>query len=222
MKKAQAKEQTVDIKPAPLRAVENVVIKAPNLRVVEISIRGNAPLVVHRFYKKASIMEGMSRGSQDKSKRNRSARDYESEFNQARHIDVTDGWDGIHAGAFRQGMISACRLIGFKMTLAKLSVFVVADGIDADGSPLIRITGTPELHTAAVRNDNGSVDVRARPMYREWSCKLRIRYDGDQFSATDVINLVSRVGLQVGIGEGRPDSKDSAGCGWGTFDVQNS
>jgi len=25
------------------------------------------------------------------------------------------------------------------------------------------------------------------------------------------------VGLQVGIGEGRPDSRDSAGLGWGTF-----
>jgi hypothetical protein len=31
-----------------------------------------------------------------------------------------------------------------------------------------------------------------------------------------------RVGIQVGICEGRPDSKNSAGMGWGTFKLVNS
>jgi hypothetical protein len=34
-----------------------------------------------------------------------------------------------------------------------------------------------------------------------------------------VTNLMQRVGLQVGIGEGRPDSRESAGLGWGTFAI---
>jgi hypothetical protein len=34
---------------------------------------------------------------------------------------------------------------------------------------------------------------------------------------TDVTNLMQRVGQQVGIGEGRNDSKMSAGMGWGCF-----
>jgi hypothetical protein len=38
-------------------------------------------------------------------------------------------------------------------------------------------------------------------------------------SDTDVVNLISRVGLQVGIGEGRPDSKQSAGLGYGLFEI---
>jgi hypothetical protein len=29
-----------------------------------------------------------------------------------------------------------------------------------------------------------------------------------------------RVGAQVGIGEGRPDSKNSTGMGWGTFEIK--
>ena len=32
-------------------------------------------------------------------------------------------------------------------------------------------------------------------------------------------NLIARVGMQVGVGEGRPDSKQSAGLGFGLFDV---
>jgi hypothetical protein len=40
-------------------------------------------------------------------------------------------------------------------------------------------------------------------------------------TADDVTNLINRVGLQVGIGEGRPDSKDSAGIGLGLFEIVN-
>jgi hypothetical protein len=117
-------------------------------------------------------------------------------------------------------MISACRLVGFKMTLAKLSCFVIKDDFDAEHTtPLVRIYGNSITHTRHVRNATGVVDIRARPLFPKWACNLRIAFDADQFTATDVINLVSRVGMQVGIGEGRPDSKSSAGCGWGTFRV---
>jgi hypothetical protein len=33
---------------------------------------------------------------------------------------------------------------------------------------------------------------------------------------------MARVGLQVGIGEGRPDSKNSAGMGWGLFTIEEA
>ena len=69
----------------------------------------------------------------------------------------------------------------------------------------------------AVRNASGVIDLRARPMWQEWAFTLRLTYDGDQFSAEDVTNLVFRAGRQVGVGEGRPDSKKSAGMGWGLF-----
>jgi hypothetical protein len=118
-------------------------------------------------------------------------------------------------------MISACRLVGFKMTLAKLSVFVVADTFDrVDGIPLIHFSGDPERTEMAVRNATGVADIRVRPMWRAWSATVHITFDEDQFSSADVMNLMVRVGQQVGIGEGRPDSRDSAGLGWGTFRVE--
>jgi len=39
------------------------------------------------------------------------------------------------------------------------------------------------------------------------------------FSGADIANLVLRAGIQVGIGEGRPFSKNSCGMGWGTFEI---
>jgi hypothetical protein len=56
-------------------------------------------------------------------------------------------------------------------------------------------------------------------MYSNWAARLTIRYDMDQFKMNDVLNLVARCGMQVGIGAGRPDSKASAGCGFGLFQV---
>jgi hypothetical protein len=71
-----------------------------------------------------------------------------------------------------------------------------------------------------VRNATGVADLRVRGMWRKWSATLRVKYDHDMFSVEDVTNLLSRVGMQVGIGEGRPDGKQSAGMGWGTFSIE--
>ena len=197
----------------------SVVISAPRFATLEILLQGTAPLVVARFSKKAELMAKMAEGGASKNKKVRNARDYDKEAEEARYRSG-EKWEGVNAAAFRAGMISACRLVGFKMTLAKLSTFVEADGYDVqDGIPLVRIYGKSETYTAHTRNATGVVDVRSRPMYREWACKLRVRYDMDQFSAQDVYNLVARVGGQVGLCEGRPDSKSSAGCGFGTFEV---
>lgn len=197
----------------------SVVISAPKFNTVEVILQGTAPLVVERFSKKVELMAKMALGSTATNKKVRTARDYDNEAEEARYR-APDGWEGMNAAAFRAGMIGACRLVGFKMTLAKLSVFVEADAFDLkDGIPLVRIFGTSETYTAHTRNATGVVDVRSRPMYRQWAVKLRVRFDADQFSAQDVYNLIARVGGQVGVGAGRPDSKASAGCGFGTFEV---
>lgn len=200
---------------------ENVSIKAPDIRTAIFNIKGTAPYVQARFSAKA--MQAMKAkheaGSVAKKGTKKLPRDFDDDYQQAMHIS-TDGWHGIPAGAFRQAMISACRLVGFKMTLAKLSVFVKADGFDkVDGVPLIRIDGKPERTEMAVRNATGVADIRVRPMWRAWKAKVSVNYDADQFTPTDVANLMLRVGTQVGVGEGRPDSRESAGLGWGTFEL---
>lgn len=204
------------------KATMTVQITAPDIRTVVFNIKGTAPYVQARFSEKARniMMEKMAAGSVAKGKRVREARDFDNDCEQAKHVS-SDGWCGIPAGAFRQAMISACRLVGFKMTLAKLSVFVEADGFDAvDGVPLVKLHGVSEKNVMAVRNATGVADIRARPMWREWGAQVRVRYDAQQFTADDVANLMLRVGAQVGIGEGRPDSRESAGLGWGTFALE--
>lgn len=108
------------------------------------------------------------------------------------------------------------------MTLAKLSVFVIQDGWDKAEPqiPLIRINGKAVKQEDMARVETGQPYVTVRAAYHDWSARIKIRWDADQFTLNDVTNLLCRVGSQVGIGEGRPDSKNSAGMGWGTFCVE--
>lgn len=202
---------------------ERISIPAPDIRTLAVAIQGTAPLMICKFSTKArdAIRAKQAEGSTARGKKVREAKDFEAVLNGARHIS-TDGWDGIPAAAFRNAMISACRLIGFKMTLAKMSVFVEGDGLDCDeGVPLVQIVSKKGFEKSEMmgRTMTGVPDIRVRPLWREWGADLRIRYDADQFTAADVVNLLARAGMQVGVGEGRPDSKQSAGIGFGTFRV---
>lgn len=209
------------IKPAASDKHETVQISAPRIHTAEFNIIGTAPYIQLRFSEKAinAMREKHEAGSQANKKKAKEARDFHQDFLQAQHLsDDKKQWNGIPASAFRNAMISACRLVGFKMTLAKLSVFILPDGFDkVDGVPLIKIDGTPESHIMHARNATGVCDLRVRAKFWPWSATVRVQYDADQFTATDAANLMTRVGAQVGIGEGRPDSKMSAGMGWGTF-----
>ena len=203
--------------------LQRILIKAVNRKVIRIKIVGTAPLVINRFGKKAIelIMAKHIKGDAEgkKEKRRLPPKDFDALFLDAQHVS-TEGWQGLPANGFRAAMVRACKVVGYHMTDAKMAFFVVADGYDRlDETPLVRITkGKPFKHIMPVRNADGSVDIRARAAFEAgWEAEPQIAFDGDQFDANSVANLVERVGQQVGICEGRPFSKDSCGMGWGTF-----
>lgn len=203
-------------------ATKEIAIEAPNVAKVVFKIIGTAPYVQHRMGVKITeqLMERQKAGSTAKKGKIREGKDFDACYMNALYRGPDETY-GIPATAFRCAMVSACRLTGFAMTRAKLSIFVDAYAFDIDDNvtPLVQITkGSPEKLVAPVRNATGVVDIRARPMWRTgWEAIVPVSYDADQFTPRDVTNLMMRVGLQVGIGEGRPDSKESCGQGWGLF-----
>lgn len=204
---------------------EVVAITPPNFQFAKLKITGTAPLVMNKMssLNRQKMMDTMLAGSRKTKGTKREPKDFNAVYEGAMHIAEGGGWHGIPASALRTAMVDSCRLVGFKMTIAKLSVFVEADGFDVDdGTPLVRLTiGTPVRKDMAVKLANGSTDILARPFFFPWAAEPTLKWDGDQFSATDVLNLLARVGGQVGIGAGRPGSKNSTGMGWGTFNVEN-
>lgn len=209
------------------KSTQQVRILPLRMAVTEFCIEGVSPLMICKFSAKAqNKMEATQQaGSAAKSKKNRAPRDFDADTESVRHVFIDaagEECDGIAAAAFRNASIDACRAAGFVMTKAKLGIFCEPDGFDAqDGTPLVRILSDApfEQSRMAVRNANGSMDIRARPMWREWKMVVRLRYDLDIFSLEDVTNLLRRVGEQVGIGEGRPFGSTGFGMGYGLFRI---
>lgn len=203
---------------------QEITITPPNFQWLKLTLKGTAPLMQARFSAKAmqAMMAKHAAGSTAKKGAKKEPRNFDEDFQQAMHVS-TDGWIGVPAAALRNACIDVCRMAGFKMTHARMSVFVEADGQDkVDGQPLIKLdAGEPERTEMATRNATGVADIRIRPMWRDWKLHVVLKFDADQFTATDVTNLVARAGQQIGIGEGRPFSKQSNGMGYGTFEIIN-
>jgi len=197
-------------------------ITPPSFGNVKFLIRGSSPLVMHKFSDRTlnALREKQALGSAGSGKKIREPKDFERIFKEAIHQAV-EGWNGIPCTAFRAGLVRACSLTDVPMTKAKLAIDVHSDGFSIDGTALVRITkGEPKPVTHAARNATGVVDIRTRPMWDPgWEACPRVRFDEDMMTYVDVGNLMQRLGIQVGLLEGRPFSKASVGMGWGTFEI---
>lgn len=208
---------------------EAVAISPPNLQTALFTIVGTTPLVQNKFSRKMreQMRQTQELGSKKaKAKKEQPPKDFEAAYQEAIHYS-SDGWIGIPCNAFRAGLVRASGMAGFVMTKAKQIIFIESDGIDADdGTPLVRITkGEPFRHEGITIVSNGAPDVRIRPMWNPgWEVDLRVTFDADVITVTDIANLIVRAGIQIGVGEGRPyvkgSSADSVGMGWGTFKLK--
>lgn len=206
---------------------QDITINAPNYSSLRTTLEGTAPYVSNNFSEEAAqqMRADQEQGASAKTGRGKKEpKDFNKGFVGSLH-QADDGWYGIPATAFRNALIRACSTVGVEMTRAKMCVFVEADGYEKGrGTPLVKITkGKPEQFVAPVRNANGSIDMRSRARFASgWECHLRVLYDADLFKAEMIANLVNRAGISVGVGAGRPFSKDSAGQGWGTFKIKDA
>lgn len=209
------------------KQVKAVEITAPKMETVAIHIKGTSPYVQNKFSQKAknAIHEKQAAGLRAKVGGKKEAKDFEQICRDATYT-TEEGKNGIPATAFRNAMISACRLIAdsIPMTRAKMAFWVEPDGFDMeDLTPLVFFTkGESEYYEASVRLATGVCDLRARPMWKPgWEMEVRITFDSEMLSSTDIANLLMRAGVQVGVGEGRNDSKKSCGMGFGSFALDN-
>lgn len=199
-----------------------VNITPPNFGLARFKLVGISPYVQAKFSAKAKLamMNKMEAGPTAKKGKSRTARDFDQDYQDSIHY-ASEGWIGVPAAALRNACIDACRMNGFKMTHAKMSLFIEPDGLDAtEGLPLVKLhAGKPDRIEMMVRNATGVCDIRVRPQWKKWEIRPMIRFDADQFTMDDVANLLGRAGLQVGIGEGRPFSRDGNGLGFGMFKI---
>lgn len=203
--------------------VEKIVITPPDMRVVFFKITGIRPYAQQRFSYEAmrAMIETQEAGSTNQKGKKRDPKDFDKLFKSSIHRDK-EGKCGIPCMAVVKSIVSACKLVGFYMTVAKISISPIPDSYDAvDGVGLFLLSSEPSRRDMGVTLPNGKMDIAPKPVWAPgWTARVGLEYDAGQFTASDLYNLMLRAGLQCGIGAGRPDSKKSAGIDYGRFSVE--
>jgi hypothetical protein len=219
--KEKIKELKVKVGVTPPKT--DIVIKPPNFQRAVAKIIGDTPYLSNAMSSeaRAKMKEGQESGTRARKMRKvRDPKDFNAQFKGSLHVS-SEGWYGITCSSVRNAMIDACRTIDMPMTRAKLFLFVEPDGFNkVDGTPLIRIHGTPVMDERIGKLASGVSDILVRARFDKWHATVKLKWDADSLSANDVVNLLARAGAHCGIGAGRPNSKMSAGIGMGTFVVE--
>lgn len=194
---------------------QEIVIAAPRVDYLYVTVRGTSPLVVHAWGKKLQAMEeDKKRRSEGKSVSKKGVkRDPMAECKDAMHW-LPGNVPAMPAVAFKRAMVGACRHIdGLDMTRARGLFFVEGD--------LLPIKGAWRMRTDPCRvpPGTGGAEARYRPEFPKWDIKLTVRFLANLISAECLLNLLQLAGITQGIGEMRP-SAPGKDFNFGQFEIK--
>ena len=198
---------------------ELITIKPIEMTTVEITLRGDTPLIMHAWSEKAKRMmldaqQGKSKGKQKELKNPiddfinsmywltpMPKESTEEAFEEA----ISNGAKfGFPVTAFKQAAISAAYRMGWvkdKMGL-RGAFFIESDYGDM---PEIK-SDPPIMREDMVKIGMGTADIRYRGEFRNWSTTFRLKYNvNGPFSLENIINIINAGGILCGIGEWRPE-----------------
>lgn len=202
-----------------------ISIPAPKFEQIVVGITGTAPYVQHRWSEKASskLKEDQATGGVEYNTRRakRAKRNYDEEAEAAAYKSK-QGWYGIPTSHILAAMNDAAKQFKYGK-IFKRTVRIPADGFDYRcGTPLVRIQGADYRVDVRPVRFQGVSSPCARPRWDQWIAQVTFIYDPDMLTVKDLMNLLMRAGLNMGLGEGRPNSRVSVGMGWGTFAILES
>lgn len=196
-----------------------ITIQPPKTVEFDVVIVGTSPLIMHAWSEKAKEM--MRSKQQGRKAGKKEPKDPRAEWNGGRLLNEA-GRDCISAMCFKNAIVDTASFIdGITKVQLRGSVFILGDliPIDFEPDPKSPDHKSPHMREDMVRVGMGVADIRYRPEYRNWSCKLRIRHMANVISTQDVITLLATAGLVNGMGERRAQK---TGDTFGSFEVKSS
>lgn len=219
------------------KTTEIMEIKPIDMKIVEVTIVGDTPLIMHAWSEKAKRMmleaqQGKSKGKKKEAKNpvedfiqslywisgkpelsdNASEEECEIAFENA----IKNGASfGFPASAIKKAAIDAAFRMGWSKDKASLKgVFF----IESDYNDLVLIKSDKPIMREDMVRIVGTADLRYRGELRNWSATFRIKYNASgKYSLENIINIINAGGIVCGIGEWRPE-KDGQ---FGTYHIQS-
>lgn len=192
------------------KSAEEVQIPELRLSTVEMLLVGSTSLIMHKFAEKSRTQMADKQGGKPRHKKE--ARDPQADFEASIYCLPSSTAKkpryGFPASAFKQAAVSACRFVdGVSMSYAQGAFHILGDLVEI-------LSDKPIMRTDTVRIGGFGkkvADLRYRPEFQNWRCKLQIRYNSSAINPSQIANLLNVAGFSVGVGEWRPEKRGSFG-----------
>lgn len=192
---------------------EEVGIELPplDLRLMEVTVIGDSPLIVHAWSAKAK--REMLDKQLKKPKGAKEARDPKADFESSLYR-LADGGYGFPSVGFKTAAVTAgTSVAGLTKIAARQAFHVLGEDVDVPGVfegtsariNLARVEGRLSMREDMVRVGMGKADLRYRGEFSDWHARLLVRYNGNVLSESQILNLINVAGFAVGVGEWRPE-----------------
>ena len=198
----KAKKQTKEIVMKENKR-ETVEIQPIEIAQIAVTVVGDTPLLMGKM--SMDVVDAIENKKADKMTKKDKRMEEEKVDEKIHHTE--DGNIGFPATAFAKGMIEVAPYIdGLDKKRVRGSIRVIGNVIPIDFKK--------QTTNIAVGRSAGMTKAPRkiiRPEFRDWSCKLQIRYNKNNISAEQIVNLLNWAGFQQGVGSWRPETGGSYG-----------
>lgn len=199
-------------RPVAKKTTESVIeINAITMGRISCYLVGTAPgMLMHRFSLKARQELLFPKGRANAAEKAENLKhDPLMEFREAMYRNRNDNEPAaVHtpSGFFSKALASAALDLPGASKAQILRLVSVA-------SPQINLFGIPRLHMEMVRSSDmaRTPDVRTRPCFTEWCCKVNLSFVSSLLKQNQIVNLLAAAGEIVGIGDYRPQKGGAYG-----------
>lgn len=192
--------------------------------VVELTVVGLSPLLVHNFGAKAIKMILDKQTGEAKTMRAKKVpfEDFKESLyvinprrvpktvlEPGQHWRYVPDCFGFPASGFKKAMVAACSFIdGIPKTWVRSLIHVQGDLLPIKYERLVMRQDTVRVGPFGRK----TADIRFRGEFHGWSVKLRISYNANALKPEQIALLINNAGFCVGVGEWRPEKDGSSGC----------
>ena len=202
------------------KETEIIAIPAIDIRNATITLKGDSPLIVHKWSEKAKKM------MLDKQMKVATTKGHDAKDPFADFVDSIYFLSGKPERAtpevFEEALSNGARF-GFPSVGVKASAVsagfragVTKNLVSMNGAfhideEYVEIKGVPQIREDMVRVGMGTADIRYRAEFPEWSTTFIVKYNAGVISLAQLCNLFNLGGFAVGIGEWRPEKGGTYG-----------
>lgn len=191
---------------------QQITIQPLKVERAVLHITSLSPLIMHAWSAKA--IKQIEDKQQMKTKTGKVPRDPQQDFEDARY-KINKSQDGIPALCVKNCIVEAGVMADIPKTTLRKCIFVLPtharQGEEENTLLPIICPSGPRLKQDMVKIAMGTADVRYRPIYHGWECKVPVEFIASRITLDQLVNLLDRAGYSVGLGEWRPQKNGTYG-----------